>query len=143
MPRVSVAIAWASETPGVSTPPTVVNAPNFMTSLRLRGLTAMAPPSGVRLYDVLRPQRGQLVAAEPEPPAVDLLVVGAHRERPGVAHLTRRGGQPRHHAHHLEQPAERARHLENVVPRAHLGVVEDVAHARDARARHLGRVQPR
>src|SRR3989441_12691492 len=105
IPRVSVAIAWASEMPGVSTPPTVVKAPNLMTSLRLRGLTAMAPPLGVRLYDILRAQRGELVAAEPEPPAVDLLVVGADLERPGVTHLARRGGQPRHHAHHPEQPA--------------------------------------
>src|SRR5512145_3538229 len=30
-------MAWASETPGVSTPPTVVNAPNLITSLRLNG----------------------------------------------------------------------------------------------------------
>lgn len=38
MPLVSVTIAWASEMPGVRTPPTVVYAPNFKTSLRLSGL---------------------------------------------------------------------------------------------------------
>lgn len=42
MPFVSVTVAWASETPGVRTPPTVVKAPNFNTSLRLRGLGMVA-----------------------------------------------------------------------------------------------------
>src|SRR5713226_6576269 len=37
-PLVSVTMAWASETPGVRTPPTVVNAPYFRTCLRLSGL---------------------------------------------------------------------------------------------------------
>src|SRR5215471_21227978 len=38
MPLVSVTMAWARETPGVSTPPTVVKAPNLRTSRRLSGL---------------------------------------------------------------------------------------------------------
>src|SRR5499427_9279209 len=38
MPCVSVTTAWARETPGVSTPPTVVKAPNLRTSRRLSGL---------------------------------------------------------------------------------------------------------
>ena len=42
MPLVSVMMAWAIETPGVSTPPTVVKAPYLSTSLRLRGLNARA-----------------------------------------------------------------------------------------------------
>src|SRR3989449_7808797 len=38
----SVTIACASEIPGVRTPPTVVYAPNFRTSLRLSGLAMRA-----------------------------------------------------------------------------------------------------
>src|ERR1700694_2555767 len=34
MPLASVTMAWAIEIPGVRTPPTVVKAPNFRTSLR-------------------------------------------------------------------------------------------------------------
>src|SRR5207244_8780247 len=45
MPLVSVTMAWASETPGVRTPPTVVKAPYFRTCLRLSGL-AMSPSLG-------------------------------------------------------------------------------------------------
>src|SRR4029453_1518887 len=41
MPFVSVTMAWAIEMPGVSTPPTLVNAPNLMTSRRERGLLIM------------------------------------------------------------------------------------------------------
>src|SRR5581483_10460930 len=45
MPLPSVVIAWASEMPGVSTPPTVVKAPNLSTSRRLSGLAmARSPP---------------------------------------------------------------------------------------------------
>src|SRR5437870_5258222 len=47
MPFVSVTIACASETPGVRTPPTVVYAPNFRTSLRLSGF-AMRVSSAIR-----------------------------------------------------------------------------------------------
>src|SRR5262247_769171 len=43
MPLVSVTMAWASETPGVSTPPTVVKAPNLRTSRRLSGLNMVSP----------------------------------------------------------------------------------------------------
>src|SRR5207245_2855097 len=42
IPFVSVTIACASEIPGVRTPPTVVYAPNFRTSLRLSGLAMRA-----------------------------------------------------------------------------------------------------
>src|SRR6266852_2329848 len=45
MPLVSVTMAWASETPGVRTPPTVVKAPYFRTCRRLSGL-AMSPLPG-------------------------------------------------------------------------------------------------
>jgi hypothetical protein len=38
IPLLSVVMAWASTTPGVSTPPTVVKAPYFRTSRRLSGL---------------------------------------------------------------------------------------------------------
>ena len=41
MPLLSVTIAWASEMPGVMTPPAVLKAPNLITSLRLNGLRAM------------------------------------------------------------------------------------------------------
>src|SRR5712692_674564 len=50
-PLVSVTMAWASETPGVRTPPTVVNAPYFRTCLRLSGL-AMALLPGVRQFSL-------------------------------------------------------------------------------------------
>src|SRR5262244_601061 len=43
MPLVSVTMAWARETPGVSTPPTVVKAPNLRTSRRLSGLNMVSP----------------------------------------------------------------------------------------------------
>src|SRR6267143_3624841 len=39
MPLASVTMAWASEIPGVRTPPTVVKAPNLRTSLRDNGLS--------------------------------------------------------------------------------------------------------
>jgi hypothetical protein len=35
-------MAWASEIPGVSTPPTVVKAPNFRTSRLLSGFVMVA-----------------------------------------------------------------------------------------------------
>src|SRR4030095_14147158 len=41
MPLVSVTMACAIEIPGVSTPPTLVNAPNLMTSRRDSGLLIM------------------------------------------------------------------------------------------------------
>src|SRR6266850_4695289 len=44
-PLGSVTMAWASETPGVRTPPTVVKAPYFRTCRRLSGL-AMSPSLG-------------------------------------------------------------------------------------------------
>src|SRR5437016_1767838 len=43
MPLVSVTMAWAIEIPGVRTPPTVVKAPNFKTSLRDSGLCMDLP----------------------------------------------------------------------------------------------------
>src|SRR3989442_13651598 len=61
MPFVSVTIACASETPGVRTPPTVVYAPNFRTSLRLSGLAmSVSFCSGVREAGRLRgwPEKG-------------------------------------------------------------------------------------
>src|SRR3989442_5618148 len=45
VPLVPVRMAWASETPGVRTPPTVVKARYFRTCLRLSGL-AMSPSLG-------------------------------------------------------------------------------------------------
>src|SRR5712691_3356184 len=61
MPFVSVTIACASEMPGVRTPPTVVYAPNFRTSLRLSGLAmSVSFCSGVREAGGLRgwPEKG-------------------------------------------------------------------------------------
>src|ERR1700682_566716 len=57
MPLVSVTMAWASETPGVRTPPTVVNAPYFRTCLRLSGL-AMSSLPGIRRFSLENERSG-------------------------------------------------------------------------------------
>ena len=59
--------------------------------------------------DAALAQPGQLGARDPQPAAVDLLVVLARPGRPGALDPSRRQGEPRHHARHRD-PAEEREH---------------------------------
>src|SRR5438067_13922766 len=90
MPLVSVTIASASEMPGVSTPPTVVYAPNFRTSLRLRGLAIRASLGSTDQLDnkpFIGVPGSRPVGTNPEP---------CHRSARGAAPLTSHHPVPSH-----------------------------------------------
>src|SRR5881409_1324802 len=99
----------------------------------MRQDSAMSFTSGMSTrpwsHDALLRERGEIVAREPEAPAVDLLVVGAHRRGAGARDAPRRAREPGHDGGHPQDRAVRAGNGDEVLPRPHVRVREDVPHA--------------
>src|SRR5215467_10980151 len=94
MPLVSVTIAWASETPGVRTPPTVVKAPYFRTCRRLSGLAMSVLPGEGGL--AWRMNAGDSTVVPNIHETREIRVQSHEPARGGRRHLRARGRAPPH-----------------------------------------------
>src|SRR5206468_4352799 len=95
-----------------------------------------------RSHDALPRERVEVVPREPEPPAVDLLVVRARRGGAGARHPARRQRELRHDPGHPEGVAAGTGNGNEVVPGPQVLVLEEVLDAVDPGARDVRRVQP-
>src|SRR3990172_448207 len=132
--------------------------PPNITRLLTRGGRSVGPssyakgdrPSSGRIFfvvgsasdDPLLAEGREVFAAQAEPAAVDLLVVGAGCHGPRGLDPARRRGELRHDADHREDAAERVGKLHDVLAGPYVWIREEILDAVDRAARDLGRVEP-